>query len=384
MNPILTPLRQLFYAALLCLGGVAFAQTDENIDGTDDIAVVEETVETGTLRIRSTPSGARVWVDHVEVGRTPLLYDVAEGEHTVRIAADFHAPYSTTARVSARRTRPVTAELQRGAGTVEIDTDIDGAQVTIRTRDFDQFPLRLTGLSEANYQYRVTAPGYEPIEDSFSWEDGQNVYIWLEMQSSAGRFTVQTDPSGATVFLDGEDIGPSPIELEGVEQGAHLVRIVQRGYADLLRVVDTSDGSNGDLELTLVKQGARVMIRTGNSDAVLLMDGVEIGTGRRIVFPRLERGRYAFEVKAPGQRTASNRVVVPARGFVRMAARLRAEDSRRRSTLDRLKPFYAHWAFWSAVGVTAGGATTGGVMYHNAIQPIPITDDDVDQWVALP
>jgi hypothetical protein len=342
----------------------------------------EKAVATGTLRIKSSPAGARVWIDHVEVGRTPHEAEVSAGIHNVRIAADFHQPYALNVKVVAHRTRPITADLKKGNGAVEIDTDLEGATITIKGKVFDKFPLRLKSLKENTYSYRAIAPGHEPLEGEFTWKKGKNIFIWIDLESSLGRFIVSTDPPGATIMLDGEDVGVSPIELEGIDQGKHVVHIHSKGYADMIRIVDTSDGSQGDLNLPLTKKGARIVVHTGSKDGMLLVEGVELAQGRKVVFSKLEKGRYGVEIKAPGKKTATGRLVVPNRGFTRFKGKLKKEDSRNRSTIEKMKPFYAHWAFWTAIGVTAGGSTTGSILYWNAIQPIPIPTGD--QRVSVP
>ena len=99
-------------------------------------------------------------------------------------------------------------------------------------------------------------------------------------------------------------------------------------------------------------------------------------------FPKLEKGKYEVEIQAPNKKTAMSCILVPNRGFARFRGSLKSADSRGRSTIKRIKPFYAHWAFWTAVGVSASGATTGSVLYWQAIQPIPI--DRGDQTVSVP
>ena len=39
-----------------------------------------------------------------------------------------------------------------------------------------------------------------------------------------------------------------------MDQGKHVVHIQHKGYADMIRVVDTSDGSLGELNLDLAKK----------------------------------------------------------------------------------------------------------------------------------
>jgi hypothetical protein len=58
----------------------------------------------GSLRIDSTPSGARVFIDRQPAGVTPLTVpDLRAGSHAVRVEADGHMPWSSAIRVIADR-----------------------------------------------------------------------------------------------------------------------------------------------------------------------------------------------------------------------------------------------------------------------------------------
>jgi len=81
-----------------------------------DPPVVEKTRSTpdtkkgsfvGSLRIDSTPQGARVFIDRQAAGVTPLVVsDLVAGSHAIRIEADGYLPWTSAIRVIAdRRTR---------------------------------------------------------------------------------------------------------------------------------------------------------------------------------------------------------------------------------------------------------------------------------------
>jgi predicted ATPase len=150
----------------------------------------------------------------------------------------------------------------------------------------------------------------------------------------------------------------------------------------VLEAIDTSDGSKGAVTAKLDGKGARVVIQTGADDATVIMSGVVLGAGKKVDLGALARGRYIVEVQAPGRKTASGKVVVPAAGRAAYRADLVAEDARGRSTLDEARAFYEHWAFWTAVGVGAAGATTGAIVAAQGNQPVPLPDGDVS--VPLP
>jgi PEGA domain len=66
----------------------------------------------GSLRIHSTPSGARVVIDGKAAGVTPLIVaNLTAGSHAVRIEAEGHTPWSSAIRVIADRQTNVNTTL---------------------------------------------------------------------------------------------------------------------------------------------------------------------------------------------------------------------------------------------------------------------------------
>jgi hypothetical protein len=57
-----------------------------------------------------------------------------------------------------------------------------------------------------------------------------------------GRIAVQTVPAGATVLLDGQPSGKSPVAIEGLSAGRYFVRVELDGFRPADVVVDLSSG----------------------------------------------------------------------------------------------------------------------------------------------
>jgi eukaryotic-like serine/threonine-protein kinase len=135
---------------------------------------------TGRITVRTTPAGARVTIDGKEVGKSPLtIPNLARGTHTVRVIRD-------------------------GYSTVERRVVITPSQ-----------PASTLTLNLA----RATAPSAaRPPAPS---ESGSPLTASL---------TIESRPSGATVFVDGKRVGTTPLAIPGLSVGAHAVRMEMAGY----------------------------------------------------------------------------------------------------------------------------------------------------------
>jgi serine/threonine-protein kinase len=136
----------------------------------------------GRLLVRSTPAGARVFVDGREQGQTPAtIRDLARGTHRVRITLDgYAAEERRVALTAAQPSQAMTVDLKR-----------TGAPAAARSTGSPVAPA-------------AVAP--------------------------AGALTVDSRPDGARVFLDGRLVGTTPLSLPQVAAGEHAVRLEREGY----------------------------------------------------------------------------------------------------------------------------------------------------------
>ncbi len=118
----------------------------------------------GRLMVRSTPAGAQVFVNGRRRGTTPLaMRDLAPGAYTIRVARSGFDEQSRRVTVSSAGVRELNLRLERS---------------------------------------RPAAP-----------------------VSFTGSLYVDSRPRGARVFLDGKEIGTTPMQAGDIRSGAHVVRL---------------------------------------------------------------------------------------------------------------------------------------------------------------
>lgn len=345
-------------------------------------AEAPEVLRVGTLRVGANQPGAKVWVDNVEVGVAPLVRRLAPGEHTVRVAADNFNPFVATVDVVEDKTAVVQAQLFPGGGTVEFAINAPGGTVVIDGTTESKLPVRLPRVAAGSYRYELSAPGYESQTGTFTFESGDNLYIYAELPRSAGLFVVDTTPMATDIVLDGKPLGAGPIRRDNLAPGPHLLEVTAPGRATVLRAADTSDGSKLSITGPIPEKGGTTKLRTGKSGAVVTMSGVTIGEGRSVVLDDVARGRYPIEVSAPGYRTAQGRLAVDAGTRATYKVDWEREAARSRSQVVEMPPWYSRWTTWTIAGGTVAIGVTTAVLLIRANQPEPIPDGDIT--VSLP
>ncbi len=331
---------------------------------------------TGILRVVSAVPGSTVHIDYEQAGDAPLVSYVSPGAHTVRVSADGHEPFVRRVEVFANQTTEVSAQLRPGKGSVEFFVKPMGAVVFIRGNEIGPAPIRLSHqqVQEGTHPYEVRAPRYEPVKGEFDFGLGKNVLLYHELEPSAGRFSITSNPEGASVWLDGRPVGETPVNMRDVAQGVHVVRLEAEGFATVISEVDTTDGSKGVVTERLQSKGAKVVLKTGHAEGVARVQGQVLGKGKKVKL-ELGKGRYDLTLSSPNGEVAGV-LKVPASGWIGRKA------DYAHGTLIEVPPFYRRWGFWTAVGVGAGGATAAAVILSREPEPEPLPAGDL--VVTLP
>ncbi len=125
--------------------------TSDSVWGASSAATV------GTLRVRSEPSGAKVYIDNAERGRTPLDVELPYGSHNVRVAQRGFKQEVRDVSVRLRElTVPFTLRPELATGTFSIYAP-GGARVTIDGSPQGTAPVTVS-LSEGMHTFRLDNP----------------------------------------------------------------------------------------------------------------------------------------------------------------------------------------------------------------------------------
>lgn len=85
---------------------------------------------------------------------------------------------------------------------------------------------------------------------------------------------VDSEPPGATVLLDGEPIGTTPLEL-AVEEGEHQLRVEREGYRPEIQNLALVEGSRSEVDVTL----SEIEVEKTGPRPLRIAGAVTLGTG---------------------------------------------------------------------------------------------------------
>ena len=126
-----------------------------------------------------------------------------------------------------------------------------------------------------------------------------------------GSLSVETDPSGATVSVNGKEMGTAPVSLRGLPAGAVQVSAKLAGHEDVNATVTISDGESTDTPLSLARSTGTLALAVPR-DAVVTVSSAEIGK-KDLNGPgaaALPTGDYDVQAASPGLPAAAGKVSI--------------------------------------------------------------------------
>ena len=129
-------------------------------------------------------------------------------------------------------------------------------------------------LLRGDYELAVSAPGYRPYAAPLAVSREARQRVEITLQALPGRLSLDTRPAAATLFIDGEVAGETPLEDLAVAAGEHELRIEAPRHRPLIRTLGVT-GRNVQQRLSLALQPAwaEVSIATAPAGATLFVDG---------------------------------------------------------------------------------------------------------------
>jgi TonB family protein len=114
---------------------------------------------------------------------------------------------------------------------LEVASDPLGAEVTVDGVERGRSPLTLAGITAGPHIVGVRLAGYSSAELRVDLPAGRNpVPLRFALTPVAGLLQVRSEPSGATVEVDGRPAGLTPLEELSLPAGLHRVEVKREGY----------------------------------------------------------------------------------------------------------------------------------------------------------
>jgi tetratricopeptide (TPR) repeat protein len=203
----------------------------------------EQSARVARVRVSTKPVGARVEVDGIAIGKTPLSEPlrVTSGTHVIGAVLEEHAPSRKEITVAGNQEIALELELLPTEGSrlahLGVKTNVPDASVSVDGQRVARTPLPATlALSAGHHRVEVTRPGYVTVAREITLGPGTTGELAFELtvdavavSQSGATLSLELSEPGAVVSIDGRSVGPYRGALK-LPHGVHTVRVERDGF----------------------------------------------------------------------------------------------------------------------------------------------------------
>jgi len=205
----------------------------------------------GYLAVSSRPAGAKVTLNGEFLSLTDFFpLEVLAGDYTVEVAREGYRTESRPVSIAPKATETLEVSLTRTSASAFFVTEPPGVEIwmdgalavttagtlapdlaaAVREKGLD--PARASarteigGLSLGSHVVELRKKCHEFVRKTVDFSEARDYDLEpVRMEESLASLSLRSDPPGAKIYLDGEGMGVTPKELEGVCSGKHRVEV---------------------------------------------------------------------------------------------------------------------------------------------------------------
>lgn len=287
----------------------------------------------GWIEIRCNVDGARVYFDGVDKGvisggsLTVPVYSTAAPYHSFTVEKAGYTTYSgqlSSPSIGETITEyatlnPVDTPVPVNYGSVYVESSPSGASIYFNGNYRGSAPLTISDVWPGSYTIQAELNGYRTYTTTTSVSSGtrSNVYCPLTALDSSGSLYILSDPTNTKVILDGLERGTTPLTLNKLAAGTHILELDRAAYYDWKSTVDVPAGGTKTVSASLnpmpVSTTGWVYVSSSPGGASVTLDGANYGQtpgSGSLKLNTIAIGEHTVTLTLAGYQPYSTRVTV--------------------------------------------------------------------------
>ena len=197
--------------------------------------------------------GASVYIDGNYIGKAPIKSDkLASGTYKVKIIKELYLPYEGEITIKDNETLKFNPSLTENYAIVTITVG-DGASIYVNNA-YKGMSSWTGNLEAGAYIFEARKEGYRTTTISPNiTTQAKNQNITLDAPTPiTGYLNLTSTPKMATVYIDGKDVGKTPL-MEELLIGTHEISVQMSGYRKSTQRVTIAENKTENLNISLQK-----------------------------------------------------------------------------------------------------------------------------------
>lgn len=271
---ITNPVPSAMYIVKFSMDGYEPAWVPANVTPGRQIEVRAALVpESATVVIDSDPRGAHVQMNKRECGDTPvILSDLPLGSYSAIVQMEGYTRRDISWKVQNGRPILIKVPMMNNIGELKIDSTPDTAEVEIDGKSYGNTPFR-DYLEQGQHKIRLTKAGYNSYEKIVTVRRDELSEENVKLVMLPGSLSIDSDPTGAELFIDKISYGLTPYTRESFDAGDYEIRLLKDGYDPLEETISVHPGEATARTFTLASNTGSIVLTVNPPGLNIFLDG---------------------------------------------------------------------------------------------------------------
>ena len=296
-------------------------------------------VTTGTIKLTSTPSGAKIYLDNKYKGETPqTLSTLNPGIYQLRLTKPGYRDYQQDVTVSFDKTTEVLAKLTvipPSYGKIKVTSSPSSAKVFLDAGQYTgKTPITLDNISPGKHKVTMVLVDYEKYAQDIEVIAGKTIDLSATLVStkpkapSVGKLVLDSTPSYTKVYLNDIYKGTTPLTIDKLKPGNYQLKLSKDGYQDWIKKVTLVTSKTNTLSVSLIAKPkpapvyGELSIESTPSDAQVFLNDKAKGT-TPLTVDNLEPGTYQLKLTKEGYQNWQQEITIIANQATRVTTNLK-------------------------------------------------------------
>lgn len=152
--------------------------------------------------------------------------------------------------------------------------------------------------------------GFKPLEQDLTIKSQDVLKLNSSLEQLYGSLSVTSNPSEADVFIDGNNVGKTPLKLDKVAAGPREIKVLKGNLMALKKMsVAENQENTSDLKLTASVGYLKIIV---NPWAKIYVNGQAMGSSPPLDNLELKPGTYKIKIENPAYRAVTKEVKINA------------------------------------------------------------------------
>ncbi len=261
----------------------------------------------GVIVLESEPSGAQIFLGDSSLGKTTpdSLVNLNPGTYsfTLRLANYEDTTFTLGLGKNQRIIKSVTLKKSVTEGSIYITSQPDSAEIYLDGVSTNKItPDTLVNVLKGIHQITLMRAGY--VDSTFTVDviagELTSISIQLREYIPQGSITIDSNPQGAEISLDGEPLGEqTPHKITNLLAGNYELTLTHIGYYDTTFTVQVLKDQNTNIfiEMTAIPPMGNLSIQSDPEGADIYIDNVFSGKQTPAIINQLVAGEHSVTLK---------------------------------------------------------------------------------------